>query len=111
MVDHGMKSELETHARIELDGSRRAFRQAGAPLNDPRWAVVLDLIEPAMWTTNKTEAINPATEFWWVDDNPTEYDLDWLHAHDRHDRLIEASSDRDPDALLSARFRLPPYTQ
>jgi hypothetical protein len=35
-----------------LDGSRRAFRLAGAPLDDPKW-VVLNLIEPAAWSLNK----------------------------------------------------------
>jgi len=35
------------------DGSRRAFRLAGVALHEPRWAV-LDLIEPAQWSTQKT---------------------------------------------------------
>jgi hypothetical protein len=85
-----------------LDGSRRAFRAAGAPLDDPRWAV-LNLIEPAAWSANKIEAIDPISDFWWIDDNPTERDRAWLRNHNREDRLIEASSDRDPDALLAAR--------
>jgi hypothetical protein len=56
-----------------LDGSRRAFRSAGAPLDDTRWAI-LDLIEPAAWSINKTEAIDPRSDFWWLDDDATEYD-------------------------------------
>src|SRR5882757_8710363 len=51
-------------------GVRRAFRAAGAVLDDPRWAV-LDLIEPAAWTTNKSEALDPKSDFWWIDDAPT----------------------------------------
>jgi len=47
-----------------LDGSRRAFVQAGARISDPRWGV-LKLIEPAAWTVEKTEAIDPASDFWW----------------------------------------------
>jgi hypothetical protein len=86
-----------------LDGSRRAFRAAGTPLDDPRWAVVLNQIEPALWSARKIEAIDPASDFWWVDDDPTEEDRDWLLSHNRQDRLIEISSDRDPDALLVAR--------
>ncbi len=89
-----------------LDGSRRAFVQAGARISDPRWAVV-NLIEPAAWRVEKTEAIDPASDFWWIDDNPSEHDRDWLHAHNRQDRLIEVSSDRDPDALVHAKSRLP----
>jgi hypothetical protein len=87
------------------DGSRRAFRHAGARLDDPRWAV-LDLIEPAAWSVNKTEAIDPASEFWWLDDDPTERDLDWLRVHKRADRLIQVSTDYDHRALLVARWTL-----
>jgi hypothetical protein len=89
-----------------LDGSRRAFRAAGAPLDEPRWAV-LNLIEPAAWRAEKTEAIDSASDFWWVDDNPSEHDRDWLRGHNRQDRLIEVSCDRDPDALLHASSLLP----
>jgi hypothetical protein len=85
-----------------LDGSRRAFRAAGAPLDAPRWAV-LNVIERAAWRVNKTEAIDPKSDFWWLDDDPTEHDRDWLRAHNREDRLIETSSDRDADALYRAR--------
>jgi hypothetical protein len=88
-----------------LDGSRRAFVQAGARTSDPRWAV-LNLIEPAAWSVHKTETIDPASNFWWVDDNVTEYDRDWLRANHGEDRLIEISADRDPDALLRARSLL-----
>ena len=85
-----------------LDGSRRAFRAAGASLGDPRWGV-LNLIEPAAWSVSKTEAIDPISDFWWLDDDPTEDDRAWLRSHNRQDRLIEVSSDRDRDALLVAR--------
>jgi hypothetical protein len=53
------------------DGSRRAFRLAGADLGDRRWQV-LDPIEPAVWRVTKTEAINPASNFWFLGDDPTE---------------------------------------
>jgi hypothetical protein len=53
------------------DGTRRAFRHAGAPLDDPRWQV-LNLIEPAVWTVNKPDAIDPTSDFWWLDDDPTD---------------------------------------
>jgi hypothetical protein len=89
-----------------LDGSHRAFRQAGAPVADPRWQV-LHRIEPAEWSVNKTEAIDPVSDFWWIDDDPSEHERDWLRAHRRQDRLIVVSADRDPDALLNARRDLP----
>jgi hypothetical protein len=89
-----------------LDGSRRAFRQAGAPVAaDPRWRV-LRLIEPAAWSVNKTEGIDPASNFWWLDDDPSEQEREWLRARHLKDRLIEVSCDRDPDALLYARLLL-----
>jgi hypothetical protein len=88
-----------------LDGSRRAFRLAGAPLDDPRWAV-LDLIEPAGWNASKTEAIDSESDFWWIDDSPSEAERDWLRQHGRQDRLIEVSVDHDSHALLAVRARL-----
>ena len=84
------------------DGTRRAFRHAGAPLDDPRWQV-LTLIEPALWSVNKTDAIDPASDFWWLDDDPTDDARYWLRAQRREDRLIQLSADRDPAALAIAR--------
>jgi hypothetical protein len=84
------------------DGSRRAFRLAGADLDDRRWAV-LDLIEPAAWTVSKTEAFDPASNFFWLDDDPSEHDRDWLRGHGLEDRLIEVSTDEDDAALIAAR--------
>jgi len=49
---------------------------------------VLNLIEPAAWSIHKTEAIDPASDFWWLDDDPAAYDRGWLPEHDREDRLI-----------------------
>jgi hypothetical protein len=76
-------------------------------LSDPRWQV-LHLIEPALWSAEKTEAIDPLSDFWWLDDDPSAHDRDWLRTNGRHDRLIEISVDHDPDALLEARLLLTP---
>lgn len=81
------------------DGVRRAFRAAGAPLDDPRWAV-LGLVEPAVWSIDKTEALNPESDFWWIDDAPSEQDRAWLLVHGCDERLIEISTDANPDALI-----------
>jgi hypothetical protein len=67
---------------------------------------VIDLIESAAWRASKTEAIDPVADFWWLDDDPSADDRDWLRMHGCEDRLIEVSSDRDADALLRARSRL-----
>jgi hypothetical protein len=87
-----------------LDGSRRAFRSAGAPPDDPRWTV-LDLIKPAVWSASKVEAI-PKSNFWWLDDAPGEAERDWLCRHRREDRWILVSADHNPVALVIARSRL-----
>jgi hypothetical protein len=85
-----------------LDGSRRAFRAAGAPLDDPRWTV-LDLIKPAAWSASKVEAIDPNSDFWWVDDAPTEAERHWLRHHRCEKRLVETNLERDANALIRAR--------
>jgi hypothetical protein len=90
---------LTSRARMGWpDGIRRAFRAAGAVLDEPRWAI-LDLIESAPWTAHKCEAIDPKSDFWWIDDDPTAHDRGWLRAHGCEDRLIEISTDTYPDAL------------
>ena len=76
----------------------RAFRAAGAVPDEPRWAI-LDLIEYAPWSAHKCEAIDPKSDFWWIDDDATAHDRAWLGAHGCEDRLIEISTDTDPDAL------------
>lgn len=81
------------------DGSRRAFRLAGAPVDDdPHWSV-LNLIEPAVWSVNKTEAIDPESDFWWVDDDVSGPDREWLRLHNREDRLVIVSKMLDPHNL------------
>jgi hypothetical protein len=91
---------LTSRARLGWqDGVRRAFRGAGAVLDDPRWAV-LDLIKPAAWTIDKSEALDPNSGFWWADDAPTMQDRGWLRARGCEDRLIEINTDTNPDALM-----------
>ena len=91
---------LTSRARREWpDGVRRAFRGAGAALHDPRWAI-LDQIEPATWENNKSDALDPKSEFWWIDDAPSLDDVNWLRVHGCEDRLIKISTDIDPEALM-----------
>jgi hypothetical protein len=68
-------------------------------LDEPRWAI-LDLIGSAPWTVNKSEAIDPQTEFWWIDDDPSAHDRGWLRARGCEGRLIEINTDTHPDALM-----------
>jgi hypothetical protein len=57
-------------------------------------------------TAIKTEAIDATSNFWWIDDDPTEHDRNWLCFHNREDRLIRVSADHDPGALAVARAML-----
>lgn len=77
---------------------RRAFRAGGATLDNPTWAV-LDLIEPAVWKINKSDALDARSEFCWIDDDPSPQDRERLRIHGCEDRVIEISADIDPDAL------------
>jgi hypothetical protein len=52
---------------------------------------------------DKTDAIDPALDFWWVDDDPTEHAWNWLRVHRREDRLIQVSTDHGRAALAVAR--------
>ena len=61
-----------------------------AVLDDPGWAI-LDLIDPAPWTVNKTETVDPTSIFGGLSMHPTAFD---------EDRLIEISTDTDPGALM-----------
>jgi hypothetical protein len=45
-----------------LDGSQRAFRQAGASSAGARWQM-LHLIEPAAWSANKIEVLDSEIGF------------------------------------------------
>jgi hypothetical protein len=52
----------------------------------------------ATWSAEKIEAIDQASDFWWVDDDPSDNGRDWLRANGREDRLIVISVNHDPDA-------------
>ena len=49
------------------------------------------------------KSIDPTSDFWWLDDDPTDDARYWLRAHRREDRLIQLSADHDPVALAVAR--------
>jgi hypothetical protein len=80
---------------------RRAFRLAGLAATSPTWASI-ERIPAIKWGTSKTQAIDIAAEcWWWVDDNPTQDDLDLLRRSGRLDRLIKIAA-TDPQALQRA---------
>ena len=83
------------------DGIERGFRHALQVASlPPGLRRCFDRIEAARWQTHKTDAIDLSTEFYWIDDSPSEADLLALAAHGRADRWIPASVDTAPDDLL-----------
>ncbi|MBN2074683.1 MAG: hypothetical protein JW762_03945 [Dehalococcoidales bacterium] len=45
-------------------------------------------VKPTTWHDLKTEAINPTTDFYWLDDNPIAEEIRWLEMQGVLDRLI-----------------------
>jgi hypothetical protein len=86
---------------VALDtGGRMGFAApSGAALDNPRWAV-LERIEAAPWSVNKTEAKDPTSDFWWIDDDASAQDQHWLRVHGCEHRRIEISTNTDPGALV-----------
>ena len=63
---------------------------------------LLRTVKPWPWEASKAVAIDMATDFYWIDDNPATFDLLHLEKHGRRDRWVEVNADIFPDALLSA---------
>jgi len=45
-------------------------------------------VQPTTWDTLKTEAIDLASDFYWLDDQPFQSEIAYLRAHGVADRLI-----------------------
>jgi hypothetical protein len=57
------------------------------------------LVRPTTWNTLKTDAIDPLSDFYWVDDCPLQSEQQWLVANEVFDRWIQADTRRRPDDL------------
>lgn len=98
---HGFADDVER-------GFRQALQVASVP---PVLRRCFDQIGVTRWHTRKTDAIDPASDFYWVDDSPAEGDLEILAKHNRTDRWIAASVDAVPDDLLRIEDRLRRHTR
>jgi hypothetical protein len=67
----------------------------------------LERVKPTMWTTMKTEALDLTCDFYWLDDNPFQMEIEFLRSHDKLDRLILVDLN-NKDELLKIKKRLPP---
>jgi hypothetical protein len=66
---------------------------------------VIELIRrfcPAIWKTLKTEAIDFASDFYWIDDDPLQCEIDQLKQNKVFDRWIEVNTRKRPDGLSLA---------
>jgi len=83
---------LTFHARTGFTNNvSRVFRQAvGVNALPKEWLLILENIKPAPWCLHKTDGIDFTTDFYWLDDAASEYDLNILAERNLSSRLIKA---------------------
>jgi hypothetical protein len=90
---------LTTHCR---DGDSTAVvnllkRYASASI-----ARMIKDISPTSWQTLKTEAINTASDFYWIDDQLLWSEIQWLRKNNALDRWIQVDTRKNPHDLKRA---------
>jgi hypothetical protein len=64
-------------------------------------------VHPTNWDTLKTEAIELASDFYWLDDQPFQSEIAYLQAHGMADRLIIIDLNRpDEFAVITKKLTL-----
>ena len=87
------------------DGILRAFRHAlDTPVLTPAIEALLTAIQATTWSANKVSAIDVASDFVWLDDDPLPTEIAVLRSLGLLERLIVIDSDDD---LLVAMGRTP----
>ena len=92
---------LTTHCK----GSKRTALQYLKQFLEPHVIEQLETVKPTMWTTMKTEALDLTSDFYWLDDNPFQMEMEFLRSHDNLDRLILVDLN-NKDELLEIKKRL-----
>jgi len=59
-------------------------------------------IQPTIWKTLKTEAIDFSSDFYWVDDEPIQIEIETLKKNNAFHRWIQVDTYRNPDDLKRA---------
>jgi hypothetical protein len=54
----------------------------------------LKVVKPTSWNTLKTEAIDFSSDFYWLDDNPMQFEIDIINSKSLGDRLIIVDLDK-----------------
>ena len=96
---------LTTHCK----GTERTALQYLKQFLEARVMEQLESVKPTMWTTMKTEALDLTSDFYWLDDNPFQMEIEFLRLHEKLDRLILVDLN-NKDELLKIKKRLPPTT-
>ena len=92
---------LTTHCK----GSKRTALHYLKQFLEPHVIEQLETVKPTMWTTMKTEALDLTSDFYWLDDNPFQMEMEFLRSHDKLDRLILVDLN-NKDELLEIKKRL-----
>lgn len=86
---------LTTHCKGDSAPTLRYLSQFLAPAT---LELLRQAVQPTTWDTLKTEAINVAADFYWLDDSPSQSEIAYLQARGVADRLIVVDLNR-PDEL------------
>jgi len=86
---------LTTHCKGD---SAPALRYLSRFLAPDTLELLRQAVQPTTWDTLKIEAIDVASDFYWLDDSPFQSEIAYLQTRDVADRLIVVDLNR-PDEL------------
>jgi hypothetical protein len=82
---------LTTHCKGD---SAPALRYLASFLQPATLERLRQAVQPTNWDTLKTEAIDVATDFYWLDDNPFQSEIAYLQTRGVADRLVVVNLNR-----------------
>lgn len=94
---------LTTHCKGD---SAPALRYLSSFLQPATLERLCQAVQPTNWDTLKTEAIDVAADFHWLDDSPFQAEIAYLQARGVADRLVVINLNR-PDELATIMHNLP----
>jgi hypothetical protein len=95
VIQHFTCYWLTTHCKGDSAPTLRYLSQFLAPAT---LELLRQAVQPTTWDTLKTEAIDVAADFYWLDDSPFQSEIAYLQARGVADRLIVVDLNR-PDEL------------
>jgi hypothetical protein len=90
---------LTTHCR---DGLAQNVISYLIPYIDDKTLLLIKAIRPVKWNVSKTEAIDLASDFYWIDDSLLAYEIEQLKKKNVLDRWIKIDARKQPDDLTRA---------